>query len=230
MASLLVMAPQADEMEAVCRGLERRGAVTRTVHVGRLACVSVPALDMLVAPGGNGKAQFAVQAQHLLDHCPDAKLLLCVGAAGRLSSGVSVGDVVVGSCTIEHDYNERFVPEPLPCHECDTTAVGQLAQVAKTHQFPFRIHIGPIASGDEDIVDAGRAAEVFSATQALCVAWEGSGGARAARFSGVGFVEIRVITDAGDEEAAVAFHENLATVLPNAGELLVAWRLATEAT
>ena len=70
---------------------------------------------------------------------------------------------------------------------------------------------------------------MYAATQALCVAWEGSGGARAARFSGVGFVEVRVITDAADEEAAGSFHENLGRALPNIGDLLVAWRLHTRA-
>ena len=178
---------------------------------------------MLVAVGGNGKAQFAVQAQHLLDHCPDVKLLVCVGAAGQLGVGLSVGDVIVGTSTIEHDYTERFVPGPLPRHECDVEVVRQLALVVAAHQFPFRVHIGPIASGDEDIVDGHRSAELFSKTEALCVAWEGSGGARAARFSGVGFLEIRVITDAADEEAASSFRENLARVLSNVSDLIVTW-------
>jgi adenosylhomocysteine nucleosidase len=95
--------------------------------------------------------------------------------------------------------------------------------VVRTREFPFRVHFGPIASGDEDIVDTARAAEVLGATQALCVAWEGSGGARAARFSGIGFVEVRVITDAADARAATSFHDNLSYVVPNAAELLVAW-------
>lgn len=223
MPSLLLMAPQANEVEALCRGLVRKGVVTAAKQVGRLACVSAPSMDMLIGVGGNGKAQFAVQAQHLLDHCLDAKLLLCVGAAGQLGGDMSVGDVVVGTCTIEHDYTELFVPGPLPRHECDATVVGQLALVAAERLFPFRVHIGPIASGDEDIVDAQRASKLSSKTGALCVAWEGSGGARAARFSGVGFLEIRVITDAADGEAASSFHENLAKVLPNISDLLVTW-------
>jgi hypothetical protein len=39
--------------------------------------------------------------------------------------------------------------------------------------FPFRVHFGAIASGDEDIIDADRRVEVLVATRALCVAWEG---------------------------------------------------------
>jgi nucleoside phosphorylase len=87
----------------------------------------------------------------------------------------------------------------------------------------FRVHVGTIASGDEDIVDAARAAEVRAATGALCVAWEGSGGARAARVSGIGFCEIRGITDMADGQAAGHFHESLPTVMLHVGQLLLAW-------
>jgi adenosylhomocysteine nucleosidase len=224
MPTWLIVAPQADEAEALCRGFGRTALAFQAMNVGVLRCWSVPSLDMLVAVGGHGKAQFGVQAQHLLDHCPDARLLCCVGAAGRLSDELSVGDVVVGTCTIEHDYTERFNSTPLPRHHGDAVVLRQLEQVVATHDFSFRVYFGPIASGDEDVVDARRCAELSAATQALCVAWEGSGGARAARFSGVRFVEIRVITDAADEDAVRSFRQNLAAVLPNISELLVAWR------
>ena len=225
LASLVIVAPQANEVEALCRRLGQRGFPTETVQVGFLSCTSVPSLDLLIAVGGNGKAQFAVQTQHLLDQCPQAKLLFCAGAAGGLSSDLSIGDVVVGTHTVEHDYRERFDPIPLPRHDSDPGVLEQLRRVAETNELGFRVHFGPIASGDEDIVDTVRRTEVCATTRALCVAWEGSGGARAARFSGVGFVEIRAITDVADEEAAGSFHQNLGGVVPNIADLLVAWRL-----
>jgi adenosylhomocysteine nucleosidase len=105
----------------------------------------------------------------------------------------------------------------------------QLAQIAATHQFPCRVHFGPIASGDEDVVDAARSAEVFAAAQALCVAWEGGGGARAARFSGVGFIEIRAITMRPTKTPRSRSMGNLAKVLSNVSDLLAAWRAGTQA-
>jgi adenosylhomocysteine nucleosidase len=223
MASVLVVAPQIEEAEALIRGFRQKGLSAHEVRIGALRCTSVPSLDLLVAVGGNGKAQFGVQTQHLIDHCPQAKLLICIGAAGRLAGALSVGDVVVATSTIEHDYKERFTSKPLPCHDGDAEGLRQFARVSIAHEFPFRVHFGPIASGDEDIVDAHRSAELQAATQALCVAWEGSGGARAARFSGLGFLEIRAITDIADAHAAISFQENLSTVVPNVAELLMAW-------
>ena len=222
MAAVLVAAPQIEEAEALLRGFRDRAMLSQEVYIGTQKCASVPALDMLVAVGGHGKTQFAVQTQHLIDLCPEVKLVVCVGAAGRLKDALSFGDVIVGTKTIEHDYKVRFVPEPLPSFAADAEALGPFMRGARALKSPFCVHFGPIASGDEDIVDPVRATEVRQATDALCVAWEGSGGARAARFSRIGFLEIRVITDAADEHAAKSFRENLRTVVPNVAELFIA--------
>ena len=223
----LVVAPLKDEADAVCRRLAERGFPSNPAQIGALICAVVPALDMIIGIGGVGKAQFGVQAQHLLDRCREARLLICVGGAGQLSPDVTVGDVIVGTRTIEHDYRERFNPRPLPRYDSDSLTLVQLREVATSHDLGFRVHFGPIASGDEDIVDPVRRADVFGQTEALCVAWEGSGAARAARFSGVGFVEIRVITDAADEYAADAFHANLERVMAHVADLLAAWRVSS---
>lgn len=223
---VLVVAPLKKEADAICRRLVERGVPSTPEQVGALSCTALPSLDMVIGVGGVGKAQYGVQAQHLLDHCRDAALLVCVGGAGQLSPDLSVGDVVVGTHTIEHDYRERFHPRPSPRYQSDSAALTQLEQVVAAGDLGFRVHFGPIASGDEDIVDTVRRAELHAETDALCVAWEGSGAARAARFNGIGFVEVRAITDTADEGAAASFHANLERVLAHVADLFVAWRSA----
>jgi len=223
---VLVVAPLKIEADAFCRRLAARGLPSNPAQIGSLTCSVIAPLDMVVGVGGVGKAQFSVQAQHLLDHCRDATLLVCIGGAGQLSPEVSVGDVIVGTRTSEHDYRERFHPRPVPSYQSDAAALTALEHAAATHEFDFRIRFGPIASGDEDIVDTVRRDQLHAETEALCVAWEGSGAARAARFNRVGFVEVRVITDAADEGAATAFHANLDRVMPHVADLLSAWRSA----
>ncbi len=183
----------------------------------------------MLAVCGNGKTQFGVRAQYLLDRCPDTRVLVCVGAAGSLAGEVCIGDVVVAEVTVEHDYKNRMSPKPLPRHDADAMQVQRFMQAAALNDRSFQVHFGAIASGDEDIVDGTRAAEVRAATGALCVAWEGSGGARAARVSGIAFCEVRGITDLADGEAARHFHQNLRIAMPHVGELLLAWS-AVEAT
>lgn len=92
---------------------------------------------------------------------------------------------------------------------------------ATASAFPFQICFDVIASGDEDIVDPERVQELRAATGAVCVAWEGSGGARAAALDHVPFLEIRAITDFADESAATFFQQNLAKAIRNIPTLLV---------
>ena len=89
-----------------------------------------------------------------------------------------------------------------------------------------RVIFGTIASGDEDVIDPIRARELQAETGAACVAWEGAGAARAARFNGLRFLELRAITDAADHAAASDFEANLARSMPNLGHLLLCWSLA----
>jgi adenosylhomocysteine nucleosidase len=80
-------------------------------------------------------------------------------------------------------------------------------------------------SGDEDVVDPARAAELAKATGASCVAWEGAGAARAAHFSRLPFLELRVITDSANQSAADDFHTNLEHAMPNLAQVLLKWSL-----
>jgi adenosylhomocysteine nucleosidase len=229
MPSVIIAAPQVEEADALLGGFIRQGMTVEEVQIGRIQCAAVPLLDLVVAVAGNGKAQFAVQAQHLIDQCPDATLLVCAGAAGRLVDVLSRGDVVVATTTIEHDYKERFAPEPRPVFAADADALAEIRHAAASSQWPFRVTFGRIASGDEDIVSARRATQLRTATSAVCVAWEGSGGARAARFSGIGFVEIRGITDSADEQAASSFREQLAAVMGQVSQVVIAWQMHVRA-
>jgi adenosylhomocysteine nucleosidase len=223
MASVLIAVPDPDEAHALLSEFTRLGVSSVEIAVGGFSCLSLPSLNAILAVCGNGKTQFGVRAQYVIDRRPDTRMLLCVGAAGSLSEAVRIGDVVVADATVEHDYKRRFSPRALPRHDADAVQVQRFMLAAAQSERTFQVHFGAIASGDEDIVDGTRAAEVRAATGALCVAWEGSGGAWAARVSGIGFCEIRGITDVADGQAARHFHENLRSVMPHVGELLLAW-------
>jgi nucleoside phosphorylase len=87
----------------------------------------------------------------------------------------------------------------------------------------FQVHFGIMAGGDEDVIDAARGAELRGLHQALAVAWEGVGGARASAFSGVPYLEIRGATDTANHEAPVVFEVNLKIVMKNIALLLYRW-------
>jgi adenosylhomocysteine nucleosidase len=80
-----------------------------------------------------------------------------------------------------------------------------------------------MAGGDEDVIEAARGAELRKSHNALAVAWEGVGGARASAFSGVPYLEIRGATDTANHEAPVVFDINLKIVMKNISLLLYRW-------
>jgi adenosylhomocysteine nucleosidase len=224
MASVLLLVPDPDEAGALLHEFTRHGHVTRKVMIGNSQCTELPSLHIVLAVGGNGKSQFGIRAQYFIDRCPETTLLLCVGAAGSLCRDVHIGDVVVASSTIEHDYKRRITPKSLPRYDADPAQLQRFRRAAELANPRFRVHFGIIASGDEDVVDPVRATEIQSATGALCAAWEGSGGARAARVNDIGFCEVRGITDMADAQAAQHFHQNVQTVMLNVARLILAWR------
>ena len=174
-AEILVTVPQVQELEPLLDALRAAGVTSRTVVAGRLGGELFDALRMLFVVGGHGKAQHAVHTQHVIDNVPGLQVLMCAGAAGALDAGLVPGDVVVGACTIEHDYTLRFVQRPLPRWDADDELLAELRRAADRTGASFRTMFGAIASGDEDVVDRARALELAKATGALCVAWEGRG-------------------------------------------------------
>lgn len=224
MQRILIAVPQLNELRPVLARLEQAGHTSKSIILGKMPCQLIPSLDAVVAVCGHGKSQFAVQCQYLIDRCEVVTALLCIGAAGALSSDVQFGDIVVGECTIEYDYKLRFEPAESPRHPANGMLLSEFRQAA-VGTWPFHIHFGLIASGDEDIVDAVRSRELQGLTGAKCVAWEGSGGARAAAFNEIPYLEIRCITDNADTHAAASFHENCEHSLPNIADLVIRWRL-----
>jgi adenosylhomocysteine nucleosidase len=73
------------------------------------------------------------------------------------------------------------------------------------------------------VIEVTRGAELYKAHNALAVAWEGVGGARASAFSEVPYLEIRGATDTANHEAPVVFYVNLKIVMKNIGYLLYRW-------
>ena len=83
-----------------------------SLHVERAFMISelMPRLSPTGAPWWHRavtERQFAVQAQYLIDRFPSVELVIGAGAAGSLAPELSIGDVVVGTETVEHDYRQR---------------------------------------------------------------------------------------------------------------------------
>lgn len=219
---ILLVIPIREEIDAFLRAITEYGVETVESKIGKVSIVCIPKLSLTLAEGGLGKVQFAVQTQYLIDAYTDWDLVICAGTAGALVDNLSIGDVVVASETVEHDIHNKFGDPLIPRF----TSAAKIVDDLKGVQLPtkvMKIHFGPIASGDEDVVAAERRNELHQRTGALAVAWEGVGGARACKFNDIPYVEIRGITDGTDFNAAESFRSNLETAMRSVALLILAW-------
>jgi adenosylhomocysteine nucleosidase len=219
----LIVTPLRKEFDVVVQVLREAGYAHDAARFGRVALVNFPEPQITVAVSGHGKAQSAAQTQYVLDRVTRMDVVICAGVSGGLRPDLKPGDVVVATDTIEHDFRARINPRPSPAFAGDAIVVEELRAIADRAVWPFGIHFGTMASGDEDVIAVGRARELTAATGALGVAWEGAGVARTCLLNDLGFVEIRGITDAADAGAPTDFARHLETATTNVAALILAW-------
>jgi adenosylhomocysteine nucleosidase len=219
MTTLAVM-PLPEEHGYLDAALRAAGLEGAPATIGPIAMTRFPAIGLITAHGGHGKTQFGIQTRYLLDTLPGVDCVICAGAAGALDASLAVGDIVLGETTVEHDYLLKFATRPLPAFPGSSTLRERYATVAETLGLVF--HVGKIASGDEDIIETDRGAELAALTGAIAVAWEGAGAARACMLTGTPWLEIRAVTDTADHTAPGDFETNLELAMTNIGTLLAA--------
>ena len=156
-----------------------------------------------------------------MDHA-QFDLVICAGAAGAIAPEMKVGDLIVATTTVEHDFNNKFSVKPKPQFHGDAKSIEQINSL-KIPDADFKIHFGIMAGGDEDVIEIERGKELRKLYNAIAVAWEGVGGARACGFSNVPYLELRGATDTANHEAPVVFYINLKIVMENIAHLLVRW-------
>jgi adenosylhomocysteine nucleosidase len=214
----LILCPLKIELKAFLNTLKEKGYVASSEQVKNQTIYKVKELNLICAEGGHGKVQFAIQSQFLVDSLKNIKNLICFGMAGSLNKNVKVFDVVIATKTIEHDYHLKFIKQNQPEVMGDIKLIEKLQKLNLNTK--FKLHFGPIASGDEDILEAIRVQELEKKTKALAVAWEGIGGGKVARFNKISFLEIRGISDMADENTVNDFKTNLPININNMFSIL----------
>src|ERR1044071_2699254 len=123
--NILIVTPLKEEYSDLYHSLSALDLKSHTEKIGKLDVHCFPEINLTLALGGHGKTQFGIQTQHLLDHAK-FDLVICTGAAGALTPEVKVGDIVVATSTLEHDYNNKFSNRPKPQFSGDQESIEQI--------------------------------------------------------------------------------------------------------
>ncbi|MDO4383073.1 MAG: 5'-methylthioadenosine/adenosylhomocysteine nucleosidase [Eubacteriales bacterium] len=182
-------------------------------HSGRIG-----ELPVVLIQCGVGKVNAARGTQMLIDRF-DPCCIVNSGIAGGTKKGLSIGDIVVGTDLVQHDFDVTsfgyakgymctgedstkptvFTAEP--------TLVNALVEAAHRTAPERGVHPGRIVSGDQFISGAEKKTELREVFDATCAEMESAAIAQTCQYSDVPFGILRVISDLADGTAPDSYDQ-----------------------
>lgn len=171
-------------------------------------------VDCVVAKCGAGKVNSAVCAQVMItQYAP--RLVINVGVAGGMDVGI--GDLVVASQCVQHDFDSTPLGEPQSqltiCRgegeesfvmlNSDQAASALLLEEAR--QIYGGAHLGVIATGDSFVADPAKGRQLRRQFGAKAVEMEGASIAQACYMNSVPFAILRAISDNANDDSPADF-------------------------
>lgn len=185
-------------------------------ELGDAACIQIAdcrfysgeiaGVDIIVVKCGVGKVNAARVTQMMIDNYAPA-VIINTGVAGGLSQDIKVGDIVIGTGLVQHDFDITFFGHVRghlstghdsgkpTIFDSDDKLVELFNEAASSVVNNDCIHLGIISSGDQFIADADIKKKILSEFYAVAAEMEGAAVAQTAYYSSVPFVVVRAVSD-----------------------------------
>ncbi len=165
-------------------------------HIGKLC-----GKDVVVVRSGYGKVNAAMHTQTLIDRY-HVTAVINTGVAGTLSADVGIGDIVVSTDTVQHDFEMteiKFEPGLIPeVGRVNIPADPQLRAKAiegiKAASPDTNVFEGRVCTGDQ-FISGSEMDRIVALFGGLCCEMEGGAIAQVCYLNNVPFVVIRAISD-----------------------------------
>lgn len=209
MTKLGIIGAMQVEVEILLRAMDH--PTSRTIAGSVFYEGTLEGLPAVVVQCGVGKVNAALCAQILCD-CFGVTHLVNTGIAGSLSAQLDIGDLVVSTDAMYHDFDCVHFGYPygkvpgmdVVSFPADPT-LADYAFTAAESVHPGHIHRGRIASGDQFVADKALKERIIASTQGLCTEMEGSAIAQTAYRNHLPFVILRAISDKADDSAQMDY-------------------------
>ena len=166
--------------------------------------------NIVLVRSGIGKVNAALCAQVLIDiFAVDS--VINVGVAGAIDRTLKVGDIVISSDAIQHDFDTSALgDEPGYISRMDTSIFAadiNLIDAATdaVEELGLVPNIGRIASGDQFIADLDSKHRIQTLFNPLCCEMEGAAIAQVCYFNHIPFLIVRAISDKADDSASMDY-------------------------
>ena len=187
---------------------------TETIIAGSVYVEGIlEGLPVVVVQCGVGKVNAALCVQVLCD-CFDVTHIVNTGVAGSLNARLDIGDFVISSEAIYHDFDCHVINPNYSVGQVPGMAVRafpsdemltKLAYTTADTLCPGHAHIGIVASGDQFVCNKQQKENIVKNTNALCTEMEGAAISHAAYRNNIPVVVIRAISDKADDSAQMDY-------------------------
>ena len=170
--------------------------------------------EVIVVQSGMGKVNAGICAQMLINTF-GANRVINTGVAGSLDAKIDIGDIVVSTDAIEHDFDltplgyapgQIYESEPI-AFPADEEMRKNVVIAAKECAPDIQVFEGRICTGDQFIASKEQKNTIISKFGGLCCEMEGGAIAQVCYLNKTPFVIIRAISDKADDSEEMSYEE-----------------------
>ena len=170
--------------------------------------------SVVVVQCGIGKVNAGICA-HTLINTFGVKRVINTGVAGSLDSAIDIGDIVVSTDAVQHDYDVSpigFARGEIPytglyAFPADETLRAKAVAAVRKSAPEVQVFEGRVCSGDQFIASREQKETILASFGGECCEMEGGAIAQACYLNGTPFVIIRAISDKADDSEEMSYLE-----------------------
>lgn len=201
------------EVKKIMNNKHEKNIYEKTFYIG-----SIEEKEVVLIKSNVGKVNSARVTQILIDNF-NIELVVNAGTAGSVDNSLEIGDVVVATELVQHDFDTTPFGRKLG----EIENIGESIKVDENLLKLFddiNVRKGIIASGDKFIVKRVEKDNIRNIFKAVCIEMEGASIAQVCFLSKIPFLVIRSITDKLDGSSKVDFETFLESSSKRATNIL----------
>ena len=168
--------------------------------------------EVVIVKCGMGKVNAGICANTLINEFGCTRIIN-TGVAGSLDNKIDIGDIVVSTDAVQHDYDVEaigFKKGEIPytgkvAFEADEAMRKEAVEAVKTSAPDIHVFEGRVCSGDQFISKKEQKDKIISDFGGMCCEMEGAAIAQTCYLNSTPFVVIRAISDKPDETEIVEY-------------------------
>ncbi len=194
-------------METEVAALKAAASVTKTTEIASMEFCegTLGGKPVVIVQCGMGKVNAGICAHTLIREFGCTRILN-TGVAGSLDAGLNIGDIVVSTDAVQHDFTVEAIGfgkgeipyTGLSAFPADETLRGEAVRAVQAVAPEIQVVEGRVCSGDQFISTVEQKNRIIADFGGLCCEMEGAAIAQTCYLDHTPFVVIRAISDKPD--------------------------------